>query len=124
MKKSPNSHPPAVVAKQLELRCCTILNKLFMNRQDACSTRKFTLCGTGILPVLEKGARGELELTNLKPGGRASRNEFPGRTWKKPTKKHLQKGALMNMNFPCPTKLLRVMPGSARAGRCSYHRSH
>jgi hypothetical protein len=37
-----------------------------MNRQDACSTRKFTLCGTGILPVLEKGARCELELTNLK----------------------------------------------------------
>ncbi|WP_333484356.1 hypothetical protein [Microcoleus sp. K1-B6] len=24
--------------------------------QDACSTRKFTLCGTGILPVLENGA--------------------------------------------------------------------
>ncbi|WP_333204895.1 hypothetical protein [Microcoleus sp. B5-D4] len=22
-----------------------------LNRQDACSTRKFTLCGTGILPV-------------------------------------------------------------------------
>ena len=31
-----------------------------MNRQDACSTRKFTLCGTGILPVLEKGARCEI----------------------------------------------------------------
>ncbi|WP_333280329.1 hypothetical protein [Microcoleus sp. D2_18a_B4] len=30
-----------------------------MNRQDACSTRKFTLCGTGILPVLENGARCE-----------------------------------------------------------------
>ncbi|MEG4852674.1 hypothetical protein QUB10_17520 [Microcoleus sp. B5-D4] len=27
--------------------------------QDACSTRKFTLCGTGILPVLENGARCE-----------------------------------------------------------------
>jgi hypothetical protein len=27
-----------------------------MNRQDACSTRKVSLCGTGILPVLENGA--------------------------------------------------------------------
>ncbi len=34
-----------------------------MNRQDACSTIKFTLCGTGILPVLEKGARCEYEST-------------------------------------------------------------
>jgi hypothetical protein len=25
---------------------------LNINRQDACSTRKFNLCGTGILPVL------------------------------------------------------------------------
>jgi hypothetical protein len=32
-----------------------------MNRQDACSTRKFTLCGTGILPVLENGARCEFD---------------------------------------------------------------
>jgi len=46
---------------QLELRYCTILNKLCMNRQDACSKRKFTLCGTGILPVPENGARYQLE---------------------------------------------------------------
>jgi hypothetical protein len=32
-----------------------------MNRQDACSTRIFTLCGTGILPVLENGARCEFQ---------------------------------------------------------------
>jgi len=32
-----------------------------MNRQDACATRKFTLCGTGILPVLENGARCEFD---------------------------------------------------------------
>ncbi|MEG3980687.1 hypothetical protein QUA08_07920 [Microcoleus sp. T3B2] len=32
-----------------------------MNRQDACSTRKFPLCGTGILPVLDNGARCEVE---------------------------------------------------------------
>ena len=53
----------AIAAEKLPwfipLRCCTILNKPFMNRQDACSTRKFTLCGTGILPVLENGARCE-----------------------------------------------------------------
>ncbi|MEG4409810.1 hypothetical protein Q5692_02440, partial [Microcoleus sp. C2C3] len=36
-------------------------NSLFMNRQDAYSTRKFTLCGTGILPVLENGARCEFD---------------------------------------------------------------
>ncbi|WP_333342511.1 hypothetical protein [Microcoleus sp. T3B2] len=45
---------------EFNLRCCTIVNKLFRNRQDACSTRKFTLCGTGILPVLENGARCEV----------------------------------------------------------------
>ncbi|WP_333321018.1 hypothetical protein [Microcoleus sp. D3_18a_C4] len=38
---------------------CTILNYLFRNRQDACSTTKFISCGTGILPVLENGARCE-----------------------------------------------------------------
>jgi len=47
---------------QLELRYCTILNKLCMNRQDACSTRKFPLCATGILPVPENGARYQLKL--------------------------------------------------------------
>ncbi len=31
-----------------------------MNRQDACSTRKFISCGTGILPVLNS-ARCELQ---------------------------------------------------------------
>jgi hypothetical protein len=34
-----------------------------MNGQDARSTRKSTLCGTGILPVLENGARCELKPT-------------------------------------------------------------
>ena len=45
---------------RLKLRCCTIVNKPFMNGQDARSTRKSTLCGTGILPVLENGARCEI----------------------------------------------------------------
>ena len=36
-------------------------NSLFMNRQDAYEARKFTLCGTGILPVLENGARCEFD---------------------------------------------------------------
>ncbi len=34
----------------------SLLNKSFMNRHLACSTRKFIFCGTGILPVLENGA--------------------------------------------------------------------
>jgi len=41
-----------------------------MNRQDACEARKFTVCGTGILPVLENGAR--CELTELKQKMRSS----------------------------------------------------
>ncbi|MEG4447032.1 hypothetical protein QUB47_35410 [Microcoleus sp. AT9_B5] len=45
----------------IELRCCTIVNKPFMNGQDARSPRKSTLCGTGILPVLENGARCAIE---------------------------------------------------------------
>ena len=36
------------------------------NRQDACSTRKFTLCGTGILPVhkklIENGATSQFKI--------------------------------------------------------------
>jgi hypothetical protein len=34
-----------------------------MNRQDACSTIKFIFCGTGILPVADKGARYQLKPT-------------------------------------------------------------
>ncbi|MEG4527384.1 hypothetical protein QUB61_32315 [Microcoleus sp. C2D2] len=34
-----------------------------MNRQDACSTIKFIFCGTGILPVADKGARSQLKPT-------------------------------------------------------------
>ncbi|WP_242716630.1 hypothetical protein [Microcoleus vaginatus] len=30
---------------------------LFLITPDACSTRKISLCGTGILPVLDNGAR-------------------------------------------------------------------
>ena len=32
-----------------------------MNSPDACEARKFTFCGTGILPVLENGARCEFD---------------------------------------------------------------
>ncbi|GAB4206264.1 MAG: hypothetical protein Fur006_63210 [Coleofasciculaceae cyanobacterium] len=32
-----------------------------MGGQDAHPTRKVTFCGTGILPVLENGARAEIE---------------------------------------------------------------
>ncbi|MEG4838452.1 MASE1 domain-containing protein [Microcoleus sp. B9-D4] len=43
----------------LKLRSLTIFNYLFRNRQDACSTRDEFSCGTGILPVLDNGVRGE-----------------------------------------------------------------
>jgi signal transduction histidine kinase/integral membrane sensor domain MASE1 len=47
----------------LKLRCFIILNYLFRNRQDACSTRDKFSCGTGILPVLDNGLKCE-----IKPG--------------------------------------------------------
>ena len=50
---------------RLKLRCCTIVNKPFINGQDARSTRKSTVCGTGILSVLENGARCELKPTEI-----------------------------------------------------------
>ncbi|MEG4146110.1 MASE1 domain-containing protein [Microcoleus sp. Pol12B5] len=43
----------------LKLRCFTILNYLFRNRQDACSTRDEFDCVTGILPVIENRVTGE-----------------------------------------------------------------
>ena len=55
--------PLSLCLSRLKLRCCTILNKPFMNGQDARSTRKSTLCGTGILPVLENGAKCEFKPT-------------------------------------------------------------
>ncbi|MEG3908346.1 hypothetical protein QT979_11250 [Microcoleus sp. w2-18bC1] len=48
------------------LRGCTIVNKPFRNWQDARSTRKSTLCGTGILPVLENGARCTIYLGSIR----------------------------------------------------------
>jgi len=52
----------------------------FRNRQDACSTRKLILCGTGILPVLDNGARYQLTFYAFKdidsntPGVRYRKN--------------------------------------------------
>ncbi|WP_332983592.1 hypothetical protein [Microcoleus sp. A003_D6] len=46
-------------SRRLELTSCTIINKPFTGGQDAqplLPTRKLTLCGTGILPVLENAA--------------------------------------------------------------------
>ncbi|CAA9395669.1 Polyketide synthase modules and related proteins [uncultured Microcoleus sp.] len=65
-----------------------ILNDLFRNRQDACSTGKFISCGTGILPVPDNGATSEFKPNSgeriYKTGDlvryRADRNlEFLGR---------------------------------------------
>jgi len=50
---------------RLKLRCSSIVNKPFMNGQDARSTRKSALCGTGILPVLENGAISQLKPTEI-----------------------------------------------------------
>jgi hypothetical protein len=36
-----------------------------MNRQEACSTRKFIFCRTGILPVADNGARYAIGQTAL-----------------------------------------------------------
>jgi hypothetical protein len=41
---------------------CGILHKPFKGGQDAHSTIKFTLCGTGILPVAENDAIGGSKL--------------------------------------------------------------
>src|SRR4028119_545414 len=60
----------ASVPSGFKLRCCTIVNKPFMNGQDARSTRKSILCGTGILPVLENSARCEFKFRCL--GSRSS----------------------------------------------------
>ncbi|EGK83949.1 non-ribosomal peptide synthetase [Microcoleus vaginatus PCC 9802] len=66
----------------------TILNDLFRNRQDACSTTKFISCGTGILPVLDNDATSQFKPNSgeriYKTGDlvryRADRNlEFLGR---------------------------------------------
>ena len=46
------------------LTSCTILDKSFRGGQDAHPTTKFTLCGTGILPVLDNGAT--FQITNSK----------------------------------------------------------
>ncbi|WP_445249950.1 amino acid adenylation domain-containing protein [Microcoleus sp. OTE_8_concoct_300] len=44
-----------------------ILNDLFRNRQDACSTKKFISCETGILPVLDNNAHPTLCGTGILP---------------------------------------------------------
>src|SRR4028118_380042 len=53
-----------VIRHLLKSRCLfSHLALLSLNRQDACSTRKSTLCGTGILPVhnriIDNGARSQ-----------------------------------------------------------------
>jgi hypothetical protein len=53
-----------VIRHLLKSRCLfSHLALLLLNRQDACSTRKSTLCATGILPVqkriIDNGARSQ-----------------------------------------------------------------
>ncbi len=50
------------------------------NRQDACSTRKFTVCGTGILPVhkrlIENGATSRSDWASIYSQDLASERVF------------------------------------------------
>ncbi|MCY7383806.1 MAG: hypothetical protein LH628_14710, partial [Microcoleus sp. CAN_BIN18] len=56
--KDPVSGLPCV--SPILQRYCTIINQPFVNRQDACSTRQFISCETGILPIAENGGTGIL----------------------------------------------------------------
>jgi hypothetical protein len=58
-----DGNEPSTLHIYIDLRYCTNVNYLFRNGQDARSTKKFTLCGTGILPVLENGARSQILCT-------------------------------------------------------------
>ncbi len=55
------NHAVASFKFPIKLRVCIILDYLFRNRQDACSTRDEFSCGTGILPVLDNGVRFEIK---------------------------------------------------------------
>jgi len=53
--------PNIAVFNQMKQRCCTNIDKLFRNGQDARSTKIQYSCGTGILPVLENDATPQIE---------------------------------------------------------------
>ncbi|MEG3878033.1 aminotransferase class I/II-fold pyridoxal phosphate-dependent enzyme [Microcoleus sp. herbarium7] len=61
----------------LEITSETIVNKSFMGGQDAHPTRKFTLCGTGILPVIENGQTSQLKSRSQKEDEIFSPSRFP-----------------------------------------------
>ena len=75
----PHSPLPQILVP-LKLRSDTNANKPFTGGQDAHPIGKFTLCGTGILPVLENGARGELkQAQSVTPTGDSLRDSFASR---------------------------------------------
>ena len=75
----PHSPLPQVLVP-LKMRSDTNANKPFTGGQDADPTGKFTLCGTGILPVLENGARCELkQAQSVTPTGDSLRDSFASR---------------------------------------------
>ncbi|MEG4118686.1 hypothetical protein QUA43_14565 [Microcoleus sp. N9_B4] len=53
--------PNIAVFNRMKQRCCTTINKLFRNGQDARSTRTLNFCGTGILPVVENDATPQIK---------------------------------------------------------------
>jgi len=84
----PDLTAQSFIPNPFKLNSGAILNDLFRNRQDACSTRDEFFCGTGILPVLDNGATSEFKPNSgeriYKTGDlvryRADRNlEFLGR---------------------------------------------
>ncbi|UNU24451.1 hypothetical protein [Microcoleus vaginatus] len=53
--------PNIAFFNQMKQRCCTHLDKLFRNGQDARSTKIQCSCGTGKMPVLENDATPQIE---------------------------------------------------------------
>ena len=75
----PHSPLPQVLVP-LKMRSDTNANKPFTGGQDADPTGKFTLCGTGKMPVLENGARCELkQAQSVTPTGDSLRDSFASR---------------------------------------------
>ncbi|MEG3968322.1 hypothetical protein QUA00_11980 [Microcoleus sp. T2B6] len=59
--------PNIAVFNRMKQRCCTTINKLFRNGQDARSTRTLNFCGTGILPVIENDATPQIKQSTDTP---------------------------------------------------------
>jgi hypothetical protein len=95
--------PLANSESPLKLTSCTILNKPFTGGQDAHPTRKSILCGTGILPVPDNGARSELKLTSC---SNVNKGIFRGAL----AGLYNLFATFLTVGEPAPTGLLRMVP--------------